>query len=121
MDARSQDIYRNTAPRVFFPEPINASYVKIEYSNLQAKSYNPGNFQLPITYKKFPIWVTEYFAAQIAQPEFVVNTVGVVNNSLNLAYKYYLNDLKEGPAEPVSVPLIRKWNLKDIHKDQKPQ
>lgn len=87
-----------------FPEPITAKFVKIEYSYLQAQSYNPGQNQLPTTYKKFPKWVADFFIAQMQEPQFIANTVGVNYDSLDFAYNYFLDDLKQEPAAPVAAP-----------------
>lgn len=78
-----------------FPKPVVAKFVKIEYSHLQAQSYNPGDFQRPITYKKYPKWVANYFLSQIKLPNFVANRVGVVYDALQFAYEYYLDDLHQ--------------------------
>lgn len=87
-----------------FPEPITAKFVKIEYSYLQAQSYNPGQNQLPTTYKKFPKWVADFFIAQMQTPQFIANTVGVNYDALDFAYNYYLDDLGQTPASPVAAP-----------------
>jgi hypothetical protein len=87
-----------------FPEPIKASFVQIEFTNLQAQSYNPGDFPKPVAYKKFPIWVTDYFIAQMQLPNFVANVVGVSYDALEFAYNYYLDDLHQKPANPASTP-----------------
>jgi hypothetical protein len=87
-----------------FPEPITAKFVKIEYSFLQAQSYNPGQNQLPTTYKKFPKWVADFFIAQMEEPQFIANTVGVKYDALDFAYNYFLDDLGQFPASPVPAP-----------------
>lgn len=87
--------------KYYFPEPIKASFLKIEYSNLQAQNYNPGDFAKPVTYKKFPVWVTDFFIAQMELPSFIANTVGVSYDALEFAYSYYLDDLKQEPAQPI--------------------
>lgn len=86
------------------PGPISAQYIKIEYTGLQAQTYNPGQFQAPVTYKKFPKWVADFFILQLEQPGFVANNVGVVYDALTFAYAYMLDDLQQSPAQPISAP-----------------
>lgn len=83
------------------PEPISAKFIKIEFSNLQPKSYNPGNFQLPIGFKKFPDWVSQKFISALSNPEFIAGKVGVVYDALEFAYIYYLGDLNQSPSQPL--------------------
>ena len=87
-----------------FPTPIQTKYIKLEYTNPQAQTYNTGTFSQPITYKKFPTWVAEYFIAQLESPSFLANAVNVQNDALNFAYAYYLDDLDELPANPTPAP-----------------
>lgn len=87
-----------------FPQPIRASFIKIEYSDLQAQSYNVGDFAKPVTYKKFPIWVADFFLAQMQLPSFVANTIGISYDALEFAYNYFLDDIKQKPAEPLASP-----------------
>jgi hypothetical protein len=91
-----------------FPDPIRARFVKVEYSHLQAKSYTVGAFQKPITYKKHPKWVLDYFLlatqdAQSASSRFVANNVHVRYNAYDLAYQYYSDDLTSSPDAPPSL------------------
>lgn len=92
-----------TAARTTYvlPEPIVAKFIKIEFSDLQPRNYNPGDFQKPIIYKKFPDWVSEAFLTAIQSPNFIVRKVGVVHDALELAHDYYLDDLKQGPIPPI--------------------
>lgn len=80
-----------------FPEPISARYLKLEYSHLQARSYPVGGFQRPLTYRKHPKWVLDYFllAAEDSQDEgrFVARSVAVNYDAYTLAYTYYADDL----------------------------
>lgn len=90
------------------PAPITTKYVKIEFTHLQAQSYNPGDFAKPVAYKKHPKWVLDYFLAQLAAQQQLTNPlafgrVAVVYDALNLAYNYYLDDLKQEPDLPVEV------------------
>lgn len=83
------------------PKPITAKYVKIECSHLQAHSYAPGVFARPVTYKKHPKWVLDYFLARTETTEnFDPRTVTLVYDALDLAYNYYLDDLQEAPDDP---------------------
>jgi hypothetical protein len=93
---------RDTHP---FPEPIRARFMKIEYSHLQPRAYQPGPFQQPIRYQKHPKWVLDYFLARlndqrVAEDEFVARRVSVNYDALDLAYNYYLDDLRKEPALP---------------------
>jgi hypothetical protein len=47
------------------PEPIVAKFVKVEFTHLQARSYSPGDFARPTSYKKHPKWVLDYFLARL--------------------------------------------------------
>lgn len=90
------------------PEPVAAKYMKIEFSHLQPKPYSPGPFQQPILYQKHPKWVLDYFLARVAEEakvssRFVASRVEVRYNALNLAYNYYLDDLKQEPNQPVQL------------------
>lgn len=100
-------------PRVFicdqrqqyaFPGPIKAKYMKVEFTNLQAKSYDPGPFQQPVNYKKFPTWVANFFFAEMRAPSFIVDQIDVQYDALDFAYNYYLDDLHQNPDQPVSAP-----------------
>lgn len=87
-----------------FPAPITAKYIKVEYSHLQARYYAPGNFQKPITYKKYPKWVTDYFLARVlsrnTEDPLIARRVEVVYDALDFAYNYYRDDLISGPDRP---------------------
>lgn len=90
------------------PRPISASFVKIEFSHLQAKPYNPGNFQKPVVYKKHPKWVLDYFllraeADRTSDDRFVAGRVRVTFDALDLAYNYYLDDLRQEPISPIKL------------------
>jgi len=74
--------------------------MKIEYSHLQARAYQPGAFQQPIRYQKHPKWVLDYFLARlndqrVSEDQFVPRRVSVLYNALDLAYNYYLDDLRK--------------------------
>lgn len=86
------------------PEPINAKYIKIEFSDLPAQTYTPGTFTQPVQYKKFPLWVADFFITQLELPTFTANVVTVQDDALTLAYDYYLDDLNQSPASPQAPP-----------------
>lgn len=94
-----------------FPDPVKAKYMKLEFTNLQAQHYTPGSFQAPVSYKKFPTWVADYFIVQMELPSFVANLVNVQNDALSFAYAYYLDDLHQEPAQPVADPSNQTANL----------
>ncbi len=87
------------------PEPVTAKYIKLEFTHLQPAWYAPGTFQLPVQYRKHPKWVTDYYFAYY---EYVrardlehASTVDVTFDALDLAYNYYLDDLRqEKPSLP---------------------
>lgn len=99
-------IFHVTQRQTFeLPIPIVARFLKLEFSNLQAKSYTPGEFQKPVQYKKFPKWVLDWFLAHnpMQTSDLTVNSVGVVFDSLDLAYNYYLDDIHETPETPATL------------------
>jgi hypothetical protein len=86
-------------------EPITAKYLKVEFTQLQPQFYSPGTFQQPIRYKKHPKWVLDYFvaradAAVTTSDPFVARNIRVLFKGLDLAYNYYLDDLRQGPSPP---------------------
>ena len=82
------------------PEPITCKFIKIEFSQLQAKPYEPCDYQKPTGYKLFPDWVALPFLAEISTPSFTAKRVGVIYDALELAYQPILNDLIQGPSTP---------------------
>jgi hypothetical protein len=90
----------SVAQQYYLPFPIVAKYVMIEFSALQARSYNPGNFSLPVKYKKYPKWVADFFINQMQLPTFIASQVNVSYDALDFAYNYYLDDINEAPASP---------------------
>jgi hypothetical protein len=82
------------------PEPITAKFIKIEFSQLQARPYEPGDYQKPTTYKLFPDWVATPFLAELVLPAFTSKRVGVVYDALELGYKPLIEDLIQGPSSP---------------------
>lgn len=87
-----------------FPEPVVAKYFKLEFCNLNAQTYTPGTFQQPVTYKKMPTWVADFFIVQLELPSFTANVVAVQDDALTLAYDYYLDDLGQSPNDPSAQP-----------------
>lgn len=86
------------------PKPIAAKFIKIEFTNLQARPYDPGDFQTPVRFKEFPDYISEVFLSLNSTPTFVVNKVGVTYDKLELMYNYYLNDLHQAPVSPLLSP-----------------
>lgn len=82
------------------PEPITAKFIKIEFSHLQARPYEPGDYQKPTQYKLFPDWVATPFLAELSLPAFTSKRVGVVYDALELGYKPLIEDLIQGPSSP---------------------
>lgn len=82
------------------PEPITAKFIKIEFSQLQGRPYEPGDYQKPTTYKLFPDWVATPFLAEIILPSFTSKKVGVVFDALELGYKPLIEDLIQNPLSP---------------------
>lgn len=92
------------------PTPISTRYIKIEFSHLQARPYNPGTFQQPIRYQKYPKWVLDYFLGRIeldSENRFVSSRTEVRYSALDLAYNYYLDDLKQEPDRPAVISPIQ--------------
>ena len=88
------------------PEPIVAKYIKIEFSHLQAQHYVPGDFAQEVLYRKHPKWVLDYFLLRAATEEIerpIAKRVGIIWDALDLAYNYYLDDLRQEPAAPVTI------------------
>jgi hypothetical protein len=117
-DAEWENLYWIRVPKTFratkrqnyiFPDPISAKYIKIEFSNLQASYYAPGDFQKPILYKKYPQWVFDYFIAdylakrnQTYDP-FIQGEASVTLDVYALAYDYYKGDIIQSPSGAVEI------------------
>lgn len=84
------------------PEPITAKYVKVEFTQLQARTYDPGQFQLPSTFRKHPKWVLDYFLARFALQELdlLSSAVNITYDALDLAFSYHQGDAVQNPAAP---------------------
>jgi len=93
-----QNFQANRKNLYTFPRPINAKYVKIEFSHLQAKYYAPGEFQKPMLYKKHPKWVLDYYlfvySNQISTNKYAKRRENLSYNTLELAYQYFLDDIQ---------------------------
>lgn len=111
------------------PKPILAKYVKIEFTHLQAKSYDPGDFAKPVTYKKHPKWVLDYFLARLESEQQItdklsIQRVAVIYDALDFAFNYYLDDLKQTPDQPVEIDpaytdsVLNFLTIKDDKSDQ---
>lgn len=92
------------------PEPVNAKYMKVEFSHLQAQHYSPGTFAQPLRYKKHPKWVLDYFLgrlnAQTTEDPFIARRVRVVFDAMKLGYNYHVADLQQEPTNPnVALPV----------------
>lgn len=98
------------------PNPITAKYIKVEFSHLRPEKYEPGDFQVPIRFKKHPKWVLNYFLARLSELQtsddpIVASRVRVNYNALDLAYNYYLDDLGQEPDAPVHLDQSANENL----------
>ena len=89
------------------PHPISAKYIKIEFTHLQAKHYSPDIVAQSISYKKHPKWVLDYFllslSAKNSNEAKLSGRAGIIFDAYDLAYNYYLDDLKQEPEQPVEA------------------
>jgi hypothetical protein len=91
------------------PRPINAKYIKVEFSRLQADYYNPGDHDKPILYNKFPSWVVNYFLSiqnlsNNATYDPIIKSQSTLRyDTLDLAFNYYRGDILNYPSRPVVV------------------
>lgn len=90
------------------PEPITAKFIKVEFTHLQAQSYQPGTFHQPVVYRKHPKWVLAYFLARIntqvnSEDPILARRVRVVYDALQLGYDYYLDDLDPQIEVPATI------------------
>lgn len=85
-----------------FPQPLTAKYIKVEFTNLQPKPYDPGQFQLPCTFRKFPAWVLDFFLGQFSSvvPDLLASGIDITYDAIDLAYSYYSRDILQEPAAP---------------------
>lgn len=89
-------------------DPLTAKYIKVEFTHLQAQHYQAGTFHQPIRYKKHPKWVLDYFMARLETNTDdnglnAPRNIRVVYDRIDLAYKYYLDDLRPDPSLPINV------------------
>lgn len=88
------------------PEPITAKYICLEFSHLQPQAYTPGEYHKDITYKKHPKWVLDYFILRSqlldrdTEDPYVPERVVVTYDALEIAYHYYLDDMRQDPDDP---------------------
>lgn len=102
---RIPQVYLVTQNQTYaFPAPVHAKYMKLEFTNLPAQSYDPGQFQKATPYKKFPTWVANFFISMMELPSFAAGTVAVQYDALSFAYQYYLDDLHQAPLMPEAPP-----------------
>lgn len=85
---------------VMLNQPITAKYIKVEMTNPQLQSYDPGFFQLPMIYKTFPSWVQNYFLSQITPPTYSTDQITVISDALSTMYTPPLADLTSNPVIP---------------------
>lgn len=87
-----------------FPEPVRGRFFKVEFTHLQPRYYAPGNFQAPMIYKKHPKWVLDYFLIlyekEISIERYNVDKIKMRYDALDLAFKYYADDIKQLPDSP---------------------
>jgi hypothetical protein len=106
--------HKNTFP---LPQPISARFIKLEFSSLQAKPYNPGGFSRAVTYKKHPKWVLDYFLVDIEQKRLdnlVPTVVDVVHDAYALAFSYYQDEQRPlAPGELGKIDNFKSFLRKD--------
>lgn len=94
--------------RYTLPRPITARYIKIEFTQLQARYYSPGAFERATVYQKHPKWVLDYFLqtfnSQINSDQYVRSVSSRRYDLLELAYTYFLDDISNfyAPFGPIS-------------------
>jgi hypothetical protein len=116
---RVPEVFLSTQRQQYaLPEPIIAKYMCVEFTNLQAQSYDTGPFQVPISYKKFPTWVANFFIAEMDLPSFTVDQVNVQYDALDFAYSYYLDDLDQSPETPTAAPVDASAQLTSYFNSQ---
>lgn len=97
-----------------FPSPISTKFIKIEFTNLQAKPYLTGDFQRPMIYNKYPQWVFDYFIAQYAYQRnmsydpFVANEIDINFDLLDLAFNYYKGDIIQYSTNPSEIKVVNE-------------
>ena len=92
------------------PQPIKARYVKLEFSKLQARPYDPGNFRREVTYLKHPKWVLDYFLIDMERKRLenlVPTQVDVIHDAYALAFSYYMDEQR--PLAPGELGKIDEF------------
>lgn len=88
----------------FMPFPVTASFIKLEFTQLQARPYSVGEHQQKIVYNKHPKWVLDHFyqiyLEQKQSNQIPTDTVSLRYNALDLYYNYFSDDLVESPFFP---------------------
>lgn len=86
------------------PEPITANYIKVEFTHLQARHYDPGEYQTPVTYYKHPKWVLDHFYSIYlgwnASNEILAPSQTLRYDAFDLYYSYFKDDILESPDFP---------------------
>jgi len=96
------------------PTPISTKFIKIEFTNLQAKSYLTGDFQRPIIYNKYPQWVFDYFITRYAYERnmtydpFIANEININFDLLDLAFNYYKGDIIQYSTNPLKIKVVNE-------------
>lgn len=90
------------------PAPIIAKYVKLEFTKLQPVWYSPGSFQKGTQYRKHPAWVYNYYFCLYEELRAATleeaSLVNVSYDALELAYQYYLDDIRQDePYAPSTI------------------
>lgn len=111
--------HKNTFP---LPQPISARFIKLEFSSLQAKPYNPGGFSKAVSYKKHPKWVLDYFLIDMELKRLdnlVPTMVNVIHDAYALAFSYYQDEQR--PLAPGQLgkiddfkSFLSKTDLEDL-------
>jgi hypothetical protein len=99
----STSILCRQARKYALPNPVVANYIKLEFTNLQPQQYTPGPYALPVIYKKFPSWVTQYFYSLISFDPAIASQVTVQYDALKFLYDHYVDDLQ---SEPDPYPIF---------------
>lgn len=92
------------------PQPISARYVKLEFSSLQARPYNPGNFNTETEYSKHPKWVLDYFLIDMELKrldDLTPTVVDVIHSAYSLAFSYYMDEQR--PLNPNELGKIEDF------------
>lgn len=99
----------NSRKNYLFPNPVSAKYMKVEFTNLQASYYDPGQHDRPILYRKYNSWVVNYFLSiydmyhNTTEDPFIGSQINLEYDLLDLAYNYYKGDIVTAFARPVYI------------------